>query len=92
MGLPPTGGGDARGGHTGGGDLCFLSTEYGHKIHCDHTHYGLVSGGGATPGDKSVKVLVGAVVPGPVGDAYGGPDGKTGTIREGLRGGHGRYG
>ena len=63
VGLPPTGGGDDRGGPTGSGDLCRPSPEHGRTIDCDQDHYGPVSGGGVTPGDEGAELVVGSRVP-----------------------------
>ena len=67
VGLPPTGRGDVGGVHTGGGDLLRPPPEYGLTIHWDQAHYGPLSGSGARPRDKGVKVVVGEGVPEPVG-------------------------
>ena len=62
MGIPPNGGGDARGGNTGGGYIFRLLPEQSNKIYCDKAYYGPVSGGGAEPWGKGVEVVVGVGV------------------------------
>ena len=62
MGIPPNGGGDARGGNTGGGYIRRLLPEQSNKIYCDKAYYGPVSGGGAEPWGKGVEVVVGVGV------------------------------
>ena len=54
IGLNPTGRGNIGGRHKGCVDLRRPPPEYGHTIHYNRDHYGPVSGGGATPGDKYV--------------------------------------
>ena len=59
MGLPTTGGGDAIGRHTGGGDLHHPPPEHGRTIHCNQAHCVPVSGGSATTEEKCVKAVTG---------------------------------
>ena len=77
---------DCRGLHKICGYLSHTLPEHGRTINFDQAHYGPVSGGGATPGDKGVEAVVGAGVYVPVGNSYGGPGVGTGTGREGGRG------
>ena len=52
--LNPTGGGDGRGWPTNCGELHRPMPEHSHRVNCDQAHYGPVTGGRATPGDKVV--------------------------------------
>ena len=81
MGITPTGRDDVGGGHTGDGDLHLPPPEHGHTIHCDHAHYGTVSGGRATPGYKGGKAVVKSGVSGTGGVAAGFSGIGTGTGR-----------
>ena len=57
-GIPPTGKGNGRGRHTGGGYLHCYPPEHGHTIDYYQAHYKPVSGGRATPRDKVVEAVV----------------------------------
>ena len=48
----------AKYGTTGGGDLHLPPPEHGRTIIFNQARYGNVYGGGATPGDKRVEVVV----------------------------------
>ena len=87
MGISPAGGSDGGGGVTGGGYLRLPPPEHSHKVHCSQAHYGPVSDGGVTPGDKFVEALVVAGVSGAGGDVDGGSRrGNGGEIGGGVRG------
>ena len=69
--IPPTGGCDDECGNKVGEDLRLLTPEHGHIINCCQAHYGPVSGGRATHGEKGVEEVVGEGVPGPGRDVDG---------------------
>ena len=58
MGAPSHGGVNVGGGSAGGGDLRCLPSEHRHAIYYDKSHYGPVSGGGATPRGMGFGALV----------------------------------
>ena len=92
MVVSPYGGSDGGGGITGGGDLRLLTPEYSHTVHCDHAHYGPVSGVGAEVGFKGGHVVVGAGRIGLGGDADGDYRGGTDGGGRGDRRNGDRYG
>ena len=61
VGVTPSGGRNGGCRPVGGGDLSCPPTERSRTVHCNQAHYELVSGGGATPGDKGVSEVVGAM-------------------------------
>ena len=87
----PFSGGEYGGGRiTGVGDLHLPPTKHSLTVHKNQAHYGPMSGGGETPGDKGAQEVVGAGGPGLGGDADGGS--VCGTGGEGGKGGQERYG
>ena len=80
MGVSPAGGGDRVGWFTGGGYLYHSPPDHNHAVHCDHTHYGPVSGGGEAPGVTYIQAVVGSVRPGIGVDADGVMRGGTGGV------------
>ena len=59
MDIPPAGGHDGGSGTAGGGYLHLPPPEYGHTVHCNQSHYGPISGGGADTRAKDIQAVVG---------------------------------
>ena len=77
MVIPPTGGGDDKVVHAGGGDLSIPPPEHGCKIYYNQDHYGPVPGGRGKPGQNGVEAAVAAGVPGLGRDVGGGMSNTT---------------
>ena len=85
MGLPTSGYGNGRCGLLGGGDECRLPPEHSCTCHCNQTHYGSVSGGGAAPWEAGTPEVLGTGDLGPGGDAGGCKGGRDIRVGGGWR-------
>ena len=82
VGVPTHWGGSGNFGNRVDQGIYLPPPEYGHTIHCDLIHHGLVFGGGEDSSNASIQAMVRAALPG-----YNGYQG--GACRRGEEGGDG---